>query len=217
MEEDSVDNIRTLFAFETQTLGSTSFPSACHDKYIATKTFTTRAQQVGDRLKNFLDQEGIQSSGALDFSKGGCYKLEFGQDGKCTNVVHCTGAKVQMPSHVVITTEFSLIDNHLDHLARVELLPCNYLLYEFFVAKKPGVLEHMIKDKKGDSLRKMAKAIAEKHAEGETQIEQQTVKEDKALLSVVAKKKAAANLLKARSKLEEKKKDRAARRTIKLA
>jgi hypothetical protein len=43
MEEDSVDNLKVLFGFETQTTLAMSFPSTCHDKYIATRTFSERA------------------------------------------------------------------------------------------------------------------------------------------------------------------------------
>jgi hypothetical protein len=213
MEEDSVDNLRMLFSFETQTTPAMAFPSACHDKYIATKTFSERAAQVGDRLSSFLVSGGIKSSGALDFSHGGCYSLEF-DAGRCTHVLHITGAKVEAPAHVFITSSFSLVDNHSDQLARVELSPSKYYLMDFF--KGAEFLQRVIKDKKGETLKKLAKAIADKHAEGIVTKNKETVQENRDVLKETHQKRATANLEKARSKLMEKKADRTARRTIKL-
>ena len=59
LEEESVDNLRVLFSFETQASFALSFPTPCHGKHIATKTFNTRAAQVGGRLKTFIEAGGI--------------------------------------------------------------------------------------------------------------------------------------------------------------
>ena len=213
MEEDSVDNLRVLFSFETQTTLAMSFPSTCHDKYIATRTFSERAAQVCNRLSPFLAKGGITKSGALDFSRGGCYSLHF-EGERCKYVEHITGIAADVPPHVLITNSFSLMDNHSDQLARVELNPCKYYLMDFF--KGADFLQQVIKDKKGDTLKKLAKSIADKHAEGLVLKNRETVQENKDILKETQQRRATSNLEKARHKLEEKKADRTARRTIRL-
>jgi hypothetical protein len=218
LEEESVDNLRVLFSFETQTTLTLSFPTPCHDKHIASKTFNSRAAQVGSRLKSFIQAGGISATGALDFSKGGCYELIFDEaSARCVGVKHCTGEEAAVPQHVLITPSFDLVDNHLDHLARVELPPCNYYLMDFFKAVTGcKFTQHIIKDKKGDLLKAMAQQIADQLAAGMDAKEKETVEEDKEVFKEVQQKKANMNLVKARTKLQEKKADRTARRTIKL-
>lgn len=217
IEEDSPENIKMLFSLETQTLPHQNFPSTCHDAYIATKTFNERASQVGNRLAKFMSAGGIRDDGSLDFSKGGCYKLQFEGD-RCSTIVHISGTKATLPAHVVITKDFVLYDNHLDHLAKAELLPSTYTLIELF-PKGCDLDKLAMRKKDAKPLKEMATAIADAHAEGQRSKIAETVqvaREDSSVLKVVANRKAAANLIKARTKLLEKAEERKTRRTIKL-
>eukprot|EP00969_Alexandrium_andersonii_P180811 7990333-Alexandrium_andersonii.AAC.1 len=123
IEQDSMDALPMLFSFETQTVGAMAFPQQCSDKTICSKTFSKRAEQVGDRLKHLVLAGALGTEGKIDFGKGGCFTLKFAE-GKLSELKHCTGVVAEVPSHVQITTAYTLVDNHLDHLARVELKPC---------------------------------------------------------------------------------------------
>ena len=134
----------------------------------------------------------------------------------CSTVQHCTGEEAYVLDHVLITPDFNLMDNHLDHMAKVGLPPCTYYLMDFFKAATCKFIQHVVKDKRGDLLKHTAQQIADQLAEGMDAREKETVGENKEVFKEVQQKKATQNLLKARTKLEEKKVARIARRTIKL-
>ena len=88
-----------------------------------------RAEEVGDLLKIFLNDGGLDG-GTVDWRLG-CFRLNFDEGGKLTSLKHILGAEAKIPAHVVITKSYKMYDNHMAHVARVELKPNSYTFGEF--------------------------------------------------------------------------------------
>ena len=141
------DAITTLFLLEVQLQGTFIFPAACKDKTIASKVFNSRADDCNRRVGVLLKAGGLNlTTGALNMGKGGCFTLEFSEELTCISVTHtATQAKATLPKHIVITTEFKMVDNYIDHLARVELGYTTHYLWSLFPAES-DFLKKMIKE-----------------------------------------------------------------------
>lgn len=120
-----------------------------------------------------------------------------------------------LPSHITISNRFKLIDNHCDHLARVELLPAKFYLADLFPSGAAWK-QHMV-TKRFKGLADLAEAQHEKHEEDERQQRDETVHESMVVLEEANKERAAQSLGKAREKLAERMENRKKRRTLKLA
>jgi hypothetical protein len=213
VEGNSSHGLWFLFCFDMQMNQHISFPSPCHDKFVASQAFKERGVLVGNRLRKLVEG-GIKSDGSLDFSTGGCFTLQF-DDNKCTTVTHVNGEVAVVPEHVVITKKFTLHDNFLDTLARVELSPSKYQLADFF--PDTAVFKGHILDKKATAFKEIAANIAKQMETTSATIAQGTVQVSASVLGVAAAKRSAENLLKARSKLQQKKETRKTTMTIKLS
>eukprot|EP00971_Amphidinium_carterae_P148208 2937566-Amphidinium_carterae.1 len=151
---NDAENLSLLFQFGVQLQSTVAFPAACQDTEVATKTFKERCGEVGNRIARFITAGGIGNDGSLHWNKCGCYTIHF-ENGKGKSVEHISGAIAQGPEHLTITKSFSIISNHLDSLAKVELLPASYVLHHLFdptVAFKST----MVLDKKGMHVSQMA-------------------------------------------------------------
>ena len=214
VEEEDSENILNLFYFEAQIMPHLNFPSQCSTNYLATRAFDSRAEEVGNRLLRFVENGGFREDGSLDFKKGGCYELEF-EDDKASTVKHISGATVTLPSHVLITQEFTLHDNHMDHLARVELKPSMFALWTFFDDSHPFV-KLIIKEKKAQTLVDHAIKAEQAAVAAESSRAANTVQQNPRVLQPVQNKKASENLQKAREQLKARAADKQKKRTIKL-
>lgn len=121
-----------------------------------------------------------------------------------------------VPPHVVINKSFSLQDNHSDSLARAVLHPTKYYLHEFFDDTAPFKATMHIGSKRFKRMGELATAAADAVALVEEEVEAQVVKTSDRVTAPVAKKRAAANLEKAREKLAESKAKRSRTRTMQL-
>lgn len=134
---ESAQHIDMLFYFVTQTVPSMMFPKGLQDPRLASTVFSRRAAQCGDRLKNLCLNGGFAKEGSVDFKKG-AFELQF-QNDLLKQVTHvATGLHAHsFGDHIRISTRFELVDNHLDHAARVILRPTVFHLYELFPESAP--------------------------------------------------------------------------------
>lgn len=122
VEMDDPENIPRLFEMCVQAPQSLGCPPQFSDESVASITLTERSTELGDRLKRFTAASGFLANGGLDLSKG-CFSLSFDDAGRCVEIAHATGEKVNPPAHVTITKSFVIKHNHLDYKATVELAP----------------------------------------------------------------------------------------------
>lgn len=215
VEKESPDMVNLLFHYDTQTVGGMQFPKPCKDKRVATLTFHSRAEQVGNRLPKFLARGALGTGGTVDFMKG-CFILTFDEGGVATCIEHtASGDKLEvLPSHITISNRYKLIDNHRDHFARVELLPAIFCWADLFPSGAAWK-QHMV-TKRFEGLADLAEAQREKHEE-ERQQRGETVHESMVVLEEANRERAAQSLGNAREKLAERMENRKKRRTLKLA
>lgn len=203
-----------LFCFETQTAMSQPLPAECMDKHVCTKVFDTKADQVEPRLKRFIADGGVAASGNVQW-KHGCFRLHF-TDHKCTRVEHISGTTVDLPAHIVITSDFSLMDNHSDLLARAELAPAKILLHTLFgedKRAKMGVTKGKVANA---ALAGIAKLEHELVAQVVNTFKAEIVEGDSTVLKEAKKERQKDAMLKAREKLQAAAKVRGEKRKISL-
>lgn len=87
VEQDDSSNIAVLFACVVQLPETMVLPDGLDDGLLASRAFTARAMQVGDRLRQLQVGGGFGFMGNIDYSKGGSYKLLFAE-GRCTHVTY---------------------------------------------------------------------------------------------------------------------------------
>ena len=88
-----------------------------------------RAGEAGDAKKIFLQNGGLDG-GRVDWRLG-CFRMNFDDGGRLSSLTHILGAEAKVPAHVVITKAYKLFDNHLAHVARVDLKPNTYTFGDF--------------------------------------------------------------------------------------
>jgi hypothetical protein len=214
---ESIHGIQMLFQFETQTIPQLSFPEVAKDKAVATLMFENRAEAVGHRL-NWLVQKGAFAvPGKVNFFSAGCYKLEFAGE-ILTGVAHCSGIAGIIPDHLkgFITKKFHLVDNHLDHMAKVELKPSEHYLWKFFLDDAPFRQKMIQKGKKFRELHKIADNVNIDMEAKRTRFAKVAVQESDEICKDVGKRAKAQNLEKARLKLVERQEARKKARTCKM-
>ena len=119
LESSSHEKIILLLVWITQLPSTQSLPMPeCHDQKVCSLTLTIRATEMGSRLAMLVKAGGFSVAGELDFAAAS-YSFIWKNAEYVESVVHTwTQHKVDLPSHVVITQDFDLHDNHLDHEAR---------------------------------------------------------------------------------------------------
>jgi hypothetical protein len=132
----SSDNIDLLFSTSVQLPTTMPFPEDMADVVVALRTLKARSEEVGARLRILVNGGGLKADGSVVCGPGaGSYDILFREstDGYATSIIHCQSKlSVPFPSHIKMDRTWLLIDNHLDHLARVEKHPCRYFLRDLF-------------------------------------------------------------------------------------
>lgn len=202
LEEDSSDNLPTLFSFMIQVPMSVQFPPCMKDAFVATLVFQRRCKQVGYRLAKFAARGGITPSGKFDRRRAGCYDMEFNPEtGKRVKVLHISGDESVPPDHAPVTGDFCLADNFLVSKACVVLNPRRDLLYNMF-KQRPFVQTMWQPQKKFSVPKELAeKAIVEVDEADLARAEASST--NAAAMDPAAKKRAAVATERARRALEE--------------
>lgn len=216
IEEASSHGLQLLFHYETQLSGPLSLPPALSDQTVASLTMHARADEVGNRLVELVRQGGFALIGKVNFLQGGCYTLEWSDAGKLVSVKHVTGPTATVLGHVHVDRCFELVDNHSDSGARLVRAPTKYVLHEFFGEDAPFKQFMHISSKRFKRLHELSAKVVTTLEDEEEQKTSRVVKSDLRVLQPAATKRAAANLNKAREKLEESKAKRAAMRCLSL-
>lgn len=156
------DGIGVILA--TQLLGTMSVPDAMqNDRRMMSLALTKRAASRGTYLTSFARAGGFaRPIGLMGLvGKHGCYRLKF-TEGYFSSVVHISDAEGAVPPHLqrTITQEFVLLDNHLDHAARLELSPSQYFLHDGFAPSAQFKEDMAAKGKQSTFLASLAKEAA---------------------------------------------------------
>ena len=213
--------IHLLFSFDVQVHLSSWYPDGMSDAALATKLFSLRADEVGNRLGKLWEAGGLVVQGKVDYSKGGSFELEWPEKGDhASELTHCSGAKVVLPAHAQISKDFVLVDNHLDHYARVELRqtpPIVWYLHTFFASTAP--FKNLMQTT-GKKFKRLSELSLQVLATSELSFHEQVgknLKEGADQAAKVNKTRATTKLQIAHSRLEANKEERKKRRTIKLS
>lgn len=124
------DKLIHLLVFALQLSPARQFPTACTNKRVCSRMLSSRATQLGDRLRG-LD-EHISANGVVKWGAGDCYHFSWNEHGVATECRHIGGKVVPLPQHVVITKAFKLIDNFSDLGANVALPLVTHVLHSLF-------------------------------------------------------------------------------------
>lgn len=215
LEESDPDSISMLFAYDTQTVGTMQFPKSLKLKAVATKAFARTADLVGNRLKGLANRGAFGTDDKISFMRG-CFDLRFDLEGRCASIEHLPTNEVVngLPTHISITNKYRLIDNHLDHLARVELLPAKFLLHELF--PESARFRKLMVTKKFKGFAELADRCLAEFEQAQQAAADQTVEESEAALEAAKQRRNIANLEQARAKLAERAEKRKQRRTMDL-
>lgn len=198
--DENQQQVDMLFYFETQTVGSMPFPKGLEDPYTAATVFSRRAAQVGERLKDLTRAGGLAQGNRVDFRKG-CYELEF--EGAWLKSVRHVSSNVKVQSfdeHIRISTRFELVDNHLDHAARVTLNPTSYTLCDLFPAD--CAFKRTMYAKKTKAITDLITIVAQELRQEHDAKARAIIAPDTRIQDDLQKKQSAENLAKAREKLE---------------
>lgn len=208
VESEDASNVTELFCSLVQLPDAMVMPPGLNDGLSASRAFTARAKQVGDRLK-FLKTRGCFGlEGALDFMKSGSFDLTF-REGVASSVQHApTKTKVDLPEHVRVTTAYTMHMNSLDHKALVRLKPNQFCLVDLFPDDAPFKSLMYGKGKKWRQFADIvAEAIDQQEKEQETKLDEMVVADDHVVAQVV-QERSKVNLERAREKLLMKKQER---------
>lgn len=218
VEADDSANLGLLFMYLVQLPGAFVLPGAFSSSTVASMVLRERAKEVGDRLKLFVQNQGISPSGALQWGKGGCYKLRFDAAGKCDLITHvATDESIEPPSHVLVTSAYSLQDNHLDHKAAVFLSPVRHQLSEFFPQTARVRTTMYCAGKKFQSIARLTDRVVTDLQTAEEERKKATIEGGDHILQEAVQTKAAASVEKARVAMSLKRKERVDKRTLKLS
>lgn len=214
-------NIPTLFSLVLQLPLSCTLPEEFADESICMMTLKKRASDVGKRLKTFIDAGGLGSNSLLDIRGGGAFKFHFDEQGKALFVEHCLGEKVAVPSHILVTPSFAIHDNHLDFKSTAKLHPQSIPLHSFFTASGSSndFLKHMYQPgKKFRSLHDDANNF-ERQQQAMTKggVSEAVAADATEAMRDAAKERNAAQMVKARQALTDRKRKRDESRVIQLS
>lgn len=200
------DAIPTLFFFDTQLAPGCAWPPVLNDKYVASRTVIKRSEEVGNRLAVAVRKGLLSTPKQFDFMKAGCYELLFGEN-RLQTITHISGALAEVPDHIVVTKQFKLEDNHLDHLARVTLPPAKFYLWEFFGAA-PFVQYMCVKGKKFCRLKDLGAAEKEVQKADDLSKKQSEIQVNTEVMQKAQEERSNAAMKRARERLLEKAEER---------
>lgn len=215
------DGVSVIFAMATQLLGTMSVPEPMqNDSRIMSLALTKRAESRGAYLTNFAKAGGFAAAQSLMTLVGqhGCFRLKF-TEGYLSSVEHITGVAGAVPAHLqrTITQEFALLDNHLDHAARLELAPSQYFLKDFFGGGAKFKEDIVAKGKKSTFLAGLATVAANEIAAKDMMASSAEVDGCDRVYQEVKKQQREAAMTKAREALQRKRTDRMVKRTFQLS
>lgn len=211
----STDLLDMLFGYALQYNVTLAFPSEMAERRVASIVLQRRAASVGKRLTHLCSEGAFATPGQVSFEKA-CFRL-VKEGERVTRIIHCSGVEALVPPHAPIDTSFRLIDNHYDHLARVEKKPSVYFLKVFFADDVGFRIGMQTPGKNITGLQTLASSVAEELQAEETMKDQEVVAVNVEVAKSNAQETAKNNLAKARTKIDENQQARKRRRTIALA
>ena len=131
--------IRKMVAFDTQLPMSMPWPRANLTESITKSALSLRVTESGDRLRQWIMsgtyKPANKESAEYDYTKS-CYGLEWKSDrrGRTAQAIwHWpTCSRAELPSHIIITEEFTWVDPHLDRFAKLVKDPVEHYAYKLF-------------------------------------------------------------------------------------
>ena len=154
--------------------------------------------------------------GSLILLVGACFTIAW-DTGRALTLQHCTMQDaIPVPPHTPITRDFQMVDNHLDFKATLKLPPVAHLVHQFF-GQQAGFLQQMyLPGKKFKGLEIIAEdvAAADQRQRAEGQVGQAAVVAATEAIAEGSKTRKAAQLVKAREILLDRKEKRKAARTV---
>lgn len=158
------DALRRIFDFLTVTTVSTAWPLAAHDRAVLQRMFSHRATDVGDRIRGWF-QRALRPDGSVDWQEGGPYTIEFDPiSRRAIAVRHISGARKEMPSHILVDGTFELEYGWCDARAQLVKRPTAIKLLDLFPETDRPPRSHVLEKKAGD-LHRIADAKARVLAE----------------------------------------------------
>lgn len=216
MVQHDHEQVDHLSYFELQAKGTTSCLPSWSDEVVAKRVFETRGKEVGSRLLKMLSAGAISSSGVVNWMNGGAYTFRW-TAGVATHIVHCSGEDCAIPNHIRITSEFTMYDNYKDGLARVELLPANYMLWTLLPKDSPVVKRLALEKKKQTDPWARITTIVTQRLDAEREAAaNELVQTNASLLDEVEKERKTQHMAKAREQLARATEARQKRRRINL-
>ena len=210
------DAIPMLFSFVTQTIGSSTLPAECADQRVCSQVFVKRAEECGARLQHLFQNGGFTKKNIVQYSRGGCYALQFDDDGLLSELKHCSGAVAKLPTHISIDRTFVLNDNHLDHLATISKSPLRFRLHELFADTETFKVGMIVPGKTYKRLQQLAEVVVSTLKKEESDRQESVVTEAPEVFEAAKKRRCTENMAKAREGLKNREKLRAAACTVTL-
>lgn len=129
-------HLQDLFQWGLQLPMKAKFPMELLVVEVMNNFLEHRAKQVGNRLETFVQRGGIATGGAPVFrEKTGAYHMEF-QDGLIVRIHHWNGDHVDLDPACGLGVKHTLVDNHDDWMAALQLKPMpDTKISTFFDAK----------------------------------------------------------------------------------
>lgn len=147
--------IPRLFTFGLQLPESAPLPKQMRSsKLLCWKVFQKRMAEVGSPLKDFAKNYVNKTTGAIDWSGGGCYTFVWGEDGNATSIKYLGGADTTVS--VLVGRDYEMINPWDAAGALIMKKPSKMLCCEFFAE---GTGPHTVIDKKGKQLERLAEEV----------------------------------------------------------
>lgn len=114
-------------------------------KAVLRAVFIRRHEQLNFRLKDFAKNGGLNTDKSINWKRG-VYSFTFENDSpsaKLVKVTHVSGDAVAIDENTCVTRAWSIVNNHSDYDAVVEMKPLKPTpLCSFFAATKTGPYRH---------------------------------------------------------------------------
>lgn len=126
------DALRRMFVFGRPWSWTAKLPEAMKTKAVIWKFLKNRPTECGDRWAKLDDEKFFRAVRSAGWSLG-CYRFVFAEL-NASELIHCPGEKVVVPSWEVTTNAFPVSDNHDDAAAQAALQGTSHSLKSFFGA-----------------------------------------------------------------------------------
>ena len=216
------EGIGILLQFHCQIVGTMAVPDKMQDDgRVCCLVLIFRARSRGNYLASFAAAGGLADAKRLRDLLGlhGCYRLTFNEAGVLIKVTHITGIEGAIPAHLstCITRAFQLLDNHLDHEARLLLLPSIYYLRDFFPEECGFKKDMLVKGKKALFMPSLVVKAEKELAAKDHAASREVVKGCTSALKAADKRQKDSAIDKARKALAATRAERVAKRSFVLA